>query len=127
MSVKRFIRVEGIKGLTGRDLLGYWELEAGDTAQPLLMPRLSDKSLHVFPVTGFDWNGASVAMKQTNDHELGVWTPAFDSFDTEIVQTSNRRGWVILPNMFGLMPEITGGTPGTTKLRVALMGYGEQI
>lgn len=118
MSTKGFTIVTS-KNLLKGDILGSWNLKAGDTAVPLLCPRYSDKSVHIFGTFG----GASVTLQGTNDPALAVYGNIYDSAGTDITQAAAGKPWVILPNVYAIKPVITGGD-GTTNLTIAIIGRG---
>ena len=128
MAVKGFIKVEGadaVKGVVPQDLFGYWELESGDTAVPLIVPRYSDKSVHIFAAPGKDYNGAIVSLEQSNDPDLAKYVRARDIYDTPISQTTDldAKAWAIGPNSLAIKPTITGGD-ANTMIRVCIVGKG---
>lgn len=121
MSIATFTRVE-TKGTRVGDILGYWTMRAGDTAQPLLCPRYSDKSLHIMGT----FDGGSITLKGSNDDLLDPlnFDDIYDFEGTTITQAAARKPWVILPNVYALMPVLTGGG-GSTLLKIALVGRGD--
>lgn len=119
MAVKGFIRVEG-KAIGRNDIVGYWELEQGDTATALEVPRYSDKSVMAFG----NWSGSpTVALKQTNDPDLGTFGDALDIELTAISFTEDSDVRPILPNAYAIKPEITGGD-SSTSVKIAIVGHG---
>ena len=118
MPVKSFVEVQN-KGVRQGDILGKWELKAGDTALPLVCPRYSDKSVHIFGV----WGGATVTMKGGNDPALTQYEDMYDPSDVVITQSAARKPWIIFPNVLSVKPEITGGD-GTTNLTIVIVGRG---
>lgn len=110
------------KGVRVGDILGYWELRAGDTGVPLILPRYSDKSVHIYGT----WDGATVTLKGGNDPLLSDMEDIYDFEGTVITQTVNRSPWVILPNVYAIKPVITGGG-GSSLLRIAVNGRGGQL
>lgn len=121
MSLVTFTRVEN-KGIRQGDIFGYWELRAGDTAQPLLCPRFADKSIHMFGT----WDAATINLKGGNDPNLAQFDDIYDFEGTLISQAAARKPWVILPNVFALKPEIVGGG-GNAIIRVAMCGRGASV
>lgn len=118
MAVKTFSETVS-KGLRAGDIMGAWRLASGDTAQPLICPRYSDKCVHIFGT----WGGASVTMKGGNDASLIQFDDMYDPADVTITQTAARKPWIIFPNVYALKPVITGGD-GTTDLTIAIVGRG---
>jgi len=124
MSTVQFKRHEG-KAVRNGDTVGYWEMEVGDTAQPLIMPRSSDKSVQII---GAPWSGgASVSMLCTNDPDMAddSWEAMYDPFDTDIVQTSRRKPWTMLPNVYAIKPNLDGGD-GDTRVKICIVGRGDR-
>lgn len=119
MAEMGFVTVEGSKYLRNGDIFGYWELRVGDTAKPLIVPRYSDKSIHMFGT----WGGGSIAMVGGNDPLLSQFDEVYDFEGTTIVQSAARKAWTLLPNVFAIKPVLTGGN-GTTVVRVAIVGRG---
>lgn len=124
MAVKPFVHVQS-KAIRSGDLFGYWELENGDTAAPLIAPRFSDKSCHMFAPTDGAWGGSTVTLKQSNDPDMNVvWTSQAPD-GTEISQTQDTdAGKAILVNSYILQPAISGGAG--SKVRIAIVGRGEK-
>lgn len=118
MAEKSFIE-DSNKGLKRNDIAGYWELNAGDTAKPLSVPRFSLKAVHMFSPDE-SWNGAEVKLTGTIDPadcHYGVLT---DDDKTDIVHTSNGAPRNVVPNCLSIKPEIVGGD-SSTVVRVAIM------
>lgn len=122
MALIGFKTVEGDKGIRRGDIFGYWQMRAGDTAQPLVCPRFSDKSLHIFGT----FDGASVTLKGGNDPAQSSVEDIYDFEGTTITQAAARKPWVILPNVYIIKPVLTGGT-GNTLLTIAIVGRGDQL
>lgn len=118
MAIKTFITTQS-KGIRAGDIMGAWRLALGDTAQPLLCPRYSDKSVHIFGT----WGGASVTLKGGNDEALAQFDDMYDPADVVITQTAARKPWIIFPNVYALKPVLSGGD-GTTDLYIAIVGRG---
>ena len=118
MATKSFTEVTN-KGVRTGDIFGNWQLASGDIAVPLICPRYSDKSVHIFGT----WGGATVTLKGTNDENLAVYENMYDHETTDISQTADRKPWIILPNVYAIKPVITGGD-GTTNLKIAITGRG---
>lgn len=121
MALISFKEVTG-KGIRAGDIFGYWELRLGDTAAPLICPRYSDKSVHMFGT----WNGASITMKGSNDSLLSSFDDIYDFEGVVITQTAARKPWVILPNVYAIKPVLTGGG-ASTLIKVAIIGRGGNI
>lgn len=118
MAAKNFVNVAG-KGVRQGDIFGYWELQAGDTAVPLICPRYNDKSVHIFGT----WDGATVDLQATNDPALAVFEDACDQEGSSISQTADRKPWLVFLNTFALKPVITGGG-ANTSLKIVIVGRG---
>lgn len=119
MTTQVFTVVE-TKGIRRGDILGIWTLKSGDTAEPLMVPRYSDKSVHIFGT----WNGATVSMQATNDPNLNTYGEAYDPEGMNISQTLDGNPTIIFPNVLAIKPVISGGDAGT-KITVAIVGHGE--
>lgn len=118
MAVAPFVRVETPGAIRNGDFLGYWQMTTGDTAEPLICPRFSDKSIHMFGT----WGGGSVTLKGTNDPTLVSYDDIYDYAGDVITQTAAASPWIILPNVYALKPVLTGGSG--VSLVLALMGRG---
>lgn len=118
MAVKGFTQSTS-KGIRAGDIAGKWNLKAGDTAAPLLCPRYSDKSVHIFGV----WGGATVTLRGGNDDQLAQFEDMYDPSAVSIVQSAAHAPWIVFPNVLALKPVISGGD-GTTDLTVAIVGRG---
>lgn len=119
MALKPFVNVKP-KGLMRNDILGYWELAAGDTAEPFVCPRFSDKTVQMAGT----WTGAAqVAMKCTLFEDLTNFQPAYDPEGTDIVQFADRKVWIVFPNVVALKPELTNGDVNTT-IKIVVLGRG---
>jgi hypothetical protein len=124
MALKHFVRVNG-KGIDSRNIVGYWELQSGDTAAPLVVPRSSDKSVQIHGSSnGGSFGGATVTLKNSNDADAIVYATAYDVFDANIEATSDSKVFTLLPNSYLLKPTISGGN-GSTLVRVSLTAHGE--
>lgn len=118
MAVAPFIRVEKAGEIRNGDIFGYWQMATGDTAAPLICPRFSDKSIHMFGT----WGGGSVTLKGTNDPLITSYDDIYDYAGNVITQTAAKSPWIILPNVYALKPVLTGGSG--VSLTIALMGRG---
>lgn len=110
------------KGLKNNDIAVYWTLGQGQTGTPLSIPRLSDKTVHIFSPDD-SWGGASVSLNGSidpNGVEYGVLT---DDDKTDITQTADGAPRVIVPNVLNIQPVVTGGD-GNTQIIVAIMAQG---
>lgn len=83
-----------------------------------------DTATRVF-ICGGTWSGATVAMNCSNDESLAQFDPAYDPEGTDIVQTENRKPWIMYPNTYAIMPVMTGSAPGTSII-IAVMGRGNK-
>lgn len=118
MTTKAFKEVT-TKGVRAGDLFGEWELGQGDEGAPLICPRYSDKSVHMFG----EFDGATVRLLVTNDKSLQNWQDAYDYEGVTISQTADRKPWVILPNVYAVKAVVDDGGPNTA-VTVAVVAKG---
>lgn len=118
MALKYFQEASG-KGIDKGDIVGYWNLAQSDTANPLIVPRYSDKSVQISGT----WGGATVTLQQANYADTLTYSTAYDPFNASITGTADTIVFTILANSYAIKPVITGGD-GTTNLYVSVTGRG---
>lgn len=113
---------QGIEKILKQDIVAWYNVSAGDTCQPWIIPVEADKTVHIYGTLGGD-----ITMQGTNDPRVftdvnnAVWFTLKDNLGEDIVYNSNS-GTIISQAPVAIRPSAGTGVTNTNIVITASKG-----